>query len=75
MQISLKLMGMLKAKTPEGGRLTIPDGAAIVDVLHALELDPASVQVFTVNGKLIRDRDHSLNDGDELSILPPVGGG
>ena len=30
--------------------------------------------VFTVNGNLVRDRHHTLSEGDELTLLPPVGG-
>jgi len=75
MQIDLKLMGVLKPKTPQDGRLELPDSATIKDALLALEIPLDSVQVFTVNGKLVRDKNHTLNDGDDLTILPPVGGG
>jgi sulfur carrier protein ThiS len=74
-QIEVKLMGMLKEKTPAGGKLTLPDGATIEDALHALQIPVDSVQVFTVNGQLMHDRTRALAAHDELSILPPVGGG
>ncbi len=75
MIIRLKLMGVIKDRTPEGGALEIADGATITDVLAALDIAADSVQTFTVNGRLERDRSRTLADGDELSILPPVGGG
>ena len=75
MQIKLKLMGMLKSKEPPDKVLEVADGASLEAVLHQLEIPVESVAVFTVNGKLIRDRNHRLAAGDELSILPPVGGG
>lgn len=75
MKIQLKLMGVLKQQTPEDGSLSLPDEATIEQALHALEIPPDSVQVFTVNGKLERDRNRVLQDGDELSVIPPVGGG
>ncbi len=68
-------MGVLKSKTPEGEQLELSNGATINDVLAALDIQPDSVQTFTVNGKLERNKDRELADGDELSILPPVGGG
>lgn len=74
MKVRLKLMGMLKAKIPDT-ELECAEGATIKDVLTLLEVPPESVQVFTVNGNLERDPSRSLSDGDELSIIPPVGGG
>ena len=75
MIVQIKLMGVLKAKTPQEGQLDLEDGATIEDVLLALEVPVESVQVFTVNGSLERDRSRELSDGDELSVLPPAVGG
>jgi sulfur carrier protein ThiS len=75
MQIRLKLMGMLKAKTPASGALEVAAGATIDDVLRALEIAPQTVRVFTVNGEFERDRSRVLAPNDELSAIPPVGGG
>ena len=75
MKIQLKLMGVLKERSPEGGQLSLPDGATIEEALTALEIPGDSVQVFTVNGKLERDRSRVLVESDELSVIPPVGGG
>ena len=75
MQIELKLMGVLKEKTPKNGRLELSGSATIRDALIALDIPLDSVQVFTVNGTLVRDKGHALSEGDDLTILPPVGGG
>lgn len=75
MQIHLKLMGMLKAKTPASGAIEVTDGATIDDVLRALEIAPQSIRVFTVNGEFERDRSRVLAPNDELTAIPPVGGG
>ena len=75
MRIRLKLMGMLKARTPEGSVLEIADGATIGDALHALGLAPQATHVVTVNGQVERDRGRVLAPDDELTIIPPVGGG
>jgi sulfur carrier protein ThiS len=75
MQIRLKLMGMLKARTPAGGTLEVADGATIDDVLRALEIAPQTIRAFTVNGQFERNRSRVLVANDELSAIPPVGGG
>ena len=75
MRIRLKLMGMLKARTPPGGAIEMADGATIDDVLRTLDIAPQTVRVFTVNGEFERDRSRALAPDDELSAIPPVGGG
>jgi sulfur carrier protein ThiS len=75
MRIRLKLMGVLKSRTPEGGALEVADGATIEDALHALGLAPQAAHAVTVNGQVERDRRRALAPDDELTIIPPVGGG
>jgi sulfur carrier protein ThiS len=75
MRIRLKLMGVLKARAPEGGTLEVADGATIEDVLHALEIASQRMPIFTVNGQFERDRRRALAPNDELTVIPPVGGG
>jgi sulfur carrier protein ThiS len=73
--IRIKLMGMLKHRMPPDGQLTLPDGATLAQTLESLEIPVGSVQVFSVNGTLERNQQRVLVDGDELTVLPPVGGG
>jgi len=75
MRIQLKLMGVLKDRTPEDGSLELTAGSSVEDALRALAIELDRIQVFTVNGSLERDRGRVLEDGDELSVIPPVGGG
>jgi sulfur carrier protein ThiS len=75
MRLKLNLMGTLKVKAPPDGSLDLPNGGTINDVLGALDIPADSVQIVMVNSKPQGDRTHQLVDGDELTILPPVGGG
>ena len=75
MKINIKLMGVLKDKTPADGTLELPDGATIADALGVLDISTDTVQVCTVNGKLERDLQRPLAADDEFSVVPPVGGG
>lgn len=75
MHIQLKFMGMLKDRTPENGELELANGSTIEDILQQLNVPLDSVQAFSLNGSIERDKERVLQDGDELTVLPPVGGG
>lgn len=75
MRIKVKLMGMLKDHTPERGELDLPEDATIGLVLQRLSMEGETIQAFSVNGSIEKSRDRQLADGDELVVLPPVGGG
>jgi sulfur carrier protein ThiS len=75
MEIHLKLMGILKDRAPENGTIELADEGTIEDALVAVGIPSDSVQVFTVNGTVERDRHRVLKPDDELTVLPPMGGG
>ena len=75
MKVRIKLMGMLKDRAPAGDGLELEDGATISDALMKLAVASETIQAVTLNGSLERDKGRALVDGDELVILPPVGGG
>ena len=75
MKIHVKLMGMLKEKTPVDGVIELPGSSNLGDLLAALEIDSQAIQACSVNGGIKRDVTTALRDGDEVTILPPVGGG
>lgn len=61
--------------------LQVEDGATVADVWDALAdrcaaiapLEPSTR--IARNGRLVSDSQERITDGDELSLLPPVGGG
>ena len=75
MQLHVKLMGMLRPKTPPGGEIEVPDGATVEAVLQSLDIAAGQVQLVTVNGRPETDRSHTLAAEDDLMVIPPVGGG
>ncbi len=76
MKIHVKLMGTLKDRMPPDGAIQLPDDdSTIENALTALKIPVDTVQVFSVNGSIERDLARQLQEGDELSVLPPVGGG
>lgn len=75
MRVRVKLMGVLKDKSPEGGRLDLPDGSTVEQALQALEIAVPSVHAVSINGTFERDFARILEAEDELAVLAPVGGG
>jgi molybdopterin converting factor small subunit len=61
--------------------LVVPDGATLVDCWEALrtrnnKVDSlASVTRIARNGRVAALLDERVADGDEIALLPPVGGG
>lgn len=61
--------------------LQVEDGASVADVWDALASryaalsDLAGSTRIARNGRVIADANERVHDGDELALLPPVGGG
>lgn len=61
--------------------LQVADGATVGDVWDALasryeDLVPLTASTrIARNGRVVMDSAERVQDGDELSLLPPVGGG
>ncbi|MBI4519165.1 MAG: MoaD/ThiS family protein [Deltaproteobacteria bacterium] len=80
MKIELRLFASLRKQLPPGsprGRceLELPAGTTTGEVLARMHIERASAQMVLVNGDHDRDFDRVLNDGDVVSIFPPVAGG
>ena len=77
MIINVTLYGILREKYAKETRgkisLQMPEGSRISDVLQILNINS---QVYCVyNGSHQRDYQMILRDQDEISFIPPVGGG
>lgn len=59
---------------PAGGRLEIPEGASVRDVLRRLNVPADLRKIILVNGRH-RSEDHRLAQGDILVLFPPLEGG
>jgi len=58
----------------EATSVELPDDATITQLLRKLDLPSEQVKIVFVNG-VIQKKNHTLSDGDEIGIFPPVGGG
>jgi len=77
MGVKVKLVGFLRKYAPQGGSLNLEnaDGRTVAEVMVDLGIVPASVSVALVNGYYVKPRSYVLREGDELMLLPPIGGG
>ncbi|HUQ23882.1 MAG TPA: molybdenum cofactor biosynthesis protein MoaE [Gaiellaceae bacterium] len=76
MQVSIRLFAGLRERAGTGARdVDLPEGATVADVWAALDLgdEPAGL-LYAVN-KRYAAGDTSLEDGDEVALIPPVSGG
>ena len=79
MQVNVKLFASLQRYKPdvfagEAFPVALPDGSALADLVAHLEIRANEVKVMFVNGRA-RAELYRLQDGDEVGIFPPVGGG
>jgi molybdopterin converting factor small subunit len=80
--VTVRVVGFARARELLGDRaeVSVPDGGSIADAWSQLvrtipELSELSASVrFAVDGALT-GAEYDLHDGQELAILPPVGGG
>jgi molybdopterin synthase catalytic subunit/molybdopterin converting factor small subunit len=75
-RVTVRLFAGLRERGGAAEReLELPDDAQVADVWRELALgdEPAGL-LYAVNRRYV-DREHVLDDGDELALIPPVSGG
>jgi len=77
MGVRVKLVGFLKEYALQGKGMDLEDadGRTVAEVVADLGIPPASVSITLVNGRHVQGQDYVLQEGDELTLLPPIGGG
>ena len=79
MQVNVKLFATLQRYKPEvfAGEVFVvelPEKSTLADLVAHLEIRANEVKVMFVNGRA-RAEMYRLQEGDEVGIFPPVGGG
>ncbi len=83
MRINIKLVAHSGAPIPgigsDGeGSLEVPDNATVADVLGQLDVAKEKLTMALVNEAVVRPAlhgEHRLEDGDLLTVFPPIEGG
>jgi molybdopterin converting factor small subunit len=79
MKIRVRLLGLLSKDVESydhenGLELDMSEGATFGEVVAALSLPPNKAGMFSVAG-ILKRRDESVADGDEVNIFMPLAGG
>ena len=79
MKVEVRLFANLAKLLPPGSQnkratVTVKKGATIADLFDKLKLPPKTTNVVMVNG-VHRDKDAELDEGDVVSVFPPIAGG
>lgn len=79
MEIRVKLFATLTRYVPNASSGTplivdLPNDATLADLINKLQLPAQEIKVVFVNGRA-RPLAWQLNQGDEVGIFPPIGGG
>lgn len=77
MKVAVKTFGNLRRFLPDqrqGEWVELASGATVLDLLGFLGIPENEAWRVSCNGALV-SLNHSLSDGDQVSIFAPVGGG
>lgn len=80
MHIEVKLFATLRKNLPPGSsgsraQMTLDGGTTLQSLIDQLKIPVELAQMVLVNGEQTREFDRQLQDGDTVSIFPPVAGG
>jgi sulfur carrier protein len=74
MQVEVKLFATLQKDRFQKAMVYLDQGSKVSDLLNHLGITVDDVGVLVVN-KRDATFDQSLNEGDTITIIPPIGGG
>ncbi len=77
MKLTVRLFGDLRKYLPRGQELLqteLPQGSTATTLLQEIGIHPGEVWIVRANRQVIPE-DQPLQDGDDVEIFEPVGGG
>jgi molybdopterin converting factor small subunit len=74
MQITVKLFATFRVGRFAATTRQYPQGTLIAEVIRELQIPEAQIGMIMLNNRHA-EPDQQLNDGDNLSLFPLVGGG
>jgi sulfur-carrier protein len=74
MDVEIRLFESLKKHQPEGTKVRLATGSRVSDLLAVLGISTDDVGILMVNRADGRF-DQQLQNGDVVTVIPPIGGG
>lgn len=74
MTVNVKLFATLRVNRFSEKRFDLTQGKTVGELIKELELPQEQISIIFVNGRHAKF-DTILNEGDEVSFFPPIGGG
>ena len=74
MDVEVRLFESLKKHRPEGGKVRLAEGSRISDLLIALGISTDDVGILMIN-RMDGRFDQLIQNGDVVTLIPPIGGG
>ena len=74
MEVVVRLFASLQKYRPGQDKAELEDGTTVGDFLEQAGIPLSEVAIVLVNGKHANS-EQSLNDGETLSLFPPIAGG
>jgi sulfur-carrier protein len=77
MKVKVELQAYLEQYSPNGNDLfdyEVPEGASVHDLVVKLGM-PAELASIIIVGNTNADPSHALNEGDRVTLIPPLAGG
>ena len=74
MEVEVRLFATFREGREKKQKIKISENTTILDIIKILNIDENEVAIMLLNGR-DGNSDRMLNDGDIISLFPPVGGG
>ena len=74
MEVEVRLFATFREGREKKQKIKINENTTILDIIKILNIDENEVAIMLLNGR-DGNSDRMLNDGDVISLFPPVGGG
>ena len=74
MKIEMRLFATLRENRQKVISMEVPEGTDAATLIKTLNIPPNEIAILLVNGRNAKSN-HILQEGDTVSLFPPIGGG